>query len=108
MTPFKLFVSVFFISLGIFFLLDLNPYYYHPFSLNLKLLPLLLVFIGILLLKPKKIITMITVSLMAILLSSCIFSTYKYWCTKDGNSATSSKNMKRSRTIFDKSLTFIF
>jgi hypothetical protein len=79
MTPFKLFVSVFFISLGIFFLLDLNPYYYHPFSLNLKLLPLLLVFIGILLLKPKKIITMITVSLMAILLSSCIFSTNKYW-----------------------------
>lgn len=78
MTPLKLFLSILFISLGFFYLLDLNPYYYHPVYLNLKLFPLVFVFIGILLFKPKKIITFITVSLMAILISSCIFSVHKY------------------------------
>lgn len=73
-----IFWGSFFVSLGILFLLDLIPNYTYPFELNFKLFPLLFVFVGILILKPKKIIAYFTIVLIAILLSSSVFSIKKY------------------------------
>ncbi|MEJ5286790.1 MAG: hypothetical protein CH6_1667 [Candidatus Kapaibacterium sp.] len=74
----KLFWGLFFISLGVFYILDLLPFWDHPYHLNLKFFPLVLTFAGILLLRTKKIVTTIAIILMSILLSSTVFSTYKY------------------------------
>lgn len=78
MSKSSIFWSSFLLSLGIFFLLDLVPNYTYPFELNFKLFPLLFVFIGILILKPKKIVAYFMIVLIAILLSSSVFSIKKY------------------------------
>ncbi|MGB9771134.1 MAG: hypothetical protein ACPLX7_04050 [Candidatus Kapaibacteriota bacterium] len=74
----KIFWGVFFISLGIIFIFDLLPFYHHPYHFNLKLFPLVFTFAGILILRPRKLITTIAIVLMSILLSSTIFSLVKY------------------------------
>ncbi|MCX7909916.1 MAG: hypothetical protein N2560_10445 [Ignavibacteria bacterium] len=74
----KLFWGIFFISLGLFYIFDLIPYYTHPYHFNLKLFPLIFLFAGILLLKPKKAIATLSVVLLSILLSSITFSAYKF------------------------------
>ncbi len=80
----KLFLSVFFISLGVFYLLELSPFYYHPYSFNLKLFPLVFVLIGFLLIKPKKWATTIIVILLAILISSSVYSWHKKYFYNGG------------------------
>ncbi len=84
MTTVRLFLSVFFISLGVFYLLELSPFYSHPYLFNLKLFPLVFVLIGFLLLKPKKLATTVLVILLAILLSSCVYSWHKKYFYNGG------------------------
>lgn len=78
MSKTKIFWGAFFLSLGFFYLLDLIPYYCHPYNLNLKLFPIIFILLGILLLKPRKFVSTIALILIAILLSSTVFSFNKY------------------------------
>lgn len=70
----KVFWGFFFVFSGILLLLDLIPGYSYPYWLNLKLLPLTLVLLGLLLLKPKEHIRVILVVLLSFLISSLLIS----------------------------------